>query len=258
MAPWCLPSDDTFDHRFSGYSVWVEPDTTPSSRPALREAMEELAAACGGPPCGLHPFAPHVTLLYNIRMELRPTASQATDLLRQCLRRYQRTIGSTTATADGRRGTDSPPAAEPIALNATSYYYFPYPKSADGGRGFGCVISMLLLDQSAQLEALHEAAASVFPPDERHGEAGGSFRPHLALVYAPERCGPQLEQWTRTRESSERRRTISQSTLLGGHGNKDDCLLGHHAARCISLWKTDGTIDEWERISSLDLDCSWR
>lgn len=255
MTPWCLPSDGAFEHQFSGYSVWLEPAA--SSCP-LQKTMDELAQNCGGPQCGLHLFAPHLTLLYNIQLDSHiisnensdagivngenddvcdATASRAKSLLRHCLIEYQRIISSTCA-----NGTDM--AKEPIKMNATSYYYFPYPKSADNGRGFGCVISMLLIEKCRQLEALHDAVTSTFPPDERHGEAGGTFQPHMALVYAPEYCGPNLEKWTKAREAFEQK----AQTL------EEHCLLGEMPAKSISLWKTEGTIDKWKRISSLDLD----
>ena len=237
MPPWCLPSDGVFDHHFSGYSLWLEPF---ASRPLL-DIMNELADKCGGEECGLTSFAPHVTLLYNIRLE--DTASndgsrtsngggmkrdgvgdaattRAIDLLRRCLREYERLEDS----------------SEPIPMNATRYYYFPYPKSADGGRGFGCVISMLLIENNKQLQAIHDAAKTVFPPDERHGEAGGSFQPHMALVYAPEQCGKELERWTDNKDAMERNDRISLMK-----------------AQTLSIWRTEGKIDNWNRVASLEL-----
>ena len=233
MPPWCLPSDGCFDHQFSGFSLWLEPF---SSRP-LQDTMNELADKCGGKECGLTSFAPHVTLLYNIRLE--DTASsdgcrngmkrdgagdaattQAYDLLRRCLREYERHVDS----------------SEPIPMNATRYYYFPYPKSEDDGRGFGCVISMLLIEKNRQLQAFHDAAKTVFPPDERHGEAGGSFQPHMALVYAPEQCGKELERWTDNKDTTER-----------------DDQISLMKAQTLSIWKTEGTLDKWFRVASLEL-----
>lgn len=54
-----------FDHDFSGWSVWLEPEPTEF----LRETMACLRASCGGPPRGVHPFVPHLTLLYNVPPE---------------------------------------------------------------------------------------------------------------------------------------------------------------------------------------------
>lgn len=235
MPPWCLPSDGVFDHHFSGYSLWLEPF---ASRPLL-DIMNELADKCGGKECGLTSFAPHVTLLYNIRLEDTASndgsrngggmkrdgvgdaaTSRAYDLLRRCLREYECHVDS----------------SEPISMNATRYYYFPYPKSADGGRGFGCVISMLLIENNKQLQAIHDAAKTVFPPDERHGEAGGSFQPHMALVYAPEQCGKELERWTDNKDAMERNDRISLMK-----------------AQTLSIWRTEGKIDNWNRVASLEL-----
>lgn len=236
MPPWCLPSDGSFDHRFSGFSVWLEPEPF-ASRP-LQTIMNELTDKCGGKECGLASFEPHVTLLYNIQLEDTASndgsrngsgmkrdgvgdaaTSRAYDLLRRCLREYQRLVDS----------------SEPIPMKATRYYYFPYPKSADDGRGFGCVISMLLIENNRQLQAIHDAAKTVFPPDERHGEAGGSFQPHVALVHAPEQCGKELERWTDSKNTERN----DQFSLM--------------KAQTLSIWRTEGTIDNWNRVASLEL-----
>ena len=50
----------TFRHVFEGWSVWIEPDLP------VQETQAELIRACGGAPRGVHPFTPHITLLYNI------------------------------------------------------------------------------------------------------------------------------------------------------------------------------------------------
>ena len=39
-----------------------------------------------------------------------------------------------------------------LQLNPTEFYFFPYPTQADDGRGFGCVISMLLLGKTQKLQ----------------------------------------------------------------------------------------------------------
>lgn len=48
---------------------------------------------------------------------------------------------------------------------------------------------MLLLECTPQLELLHKATVNIFPLDLRHGETGGTFVLHMALVYAPESEG---------------------------------------------------------------------
>ena len=52
-----------FDHVFSGWSIWLEPERT---KP-LQQEMSYLERSCGGKECGVMPFVPHLTLLYNIR-----------------------------------------------------------------------------------------------------------------------------------------------------------------------------------------------
>ena len=95
---------------------------------------------------------------------------------------------------------------------------------------------MLLIEKNRQLQALHDAATAVFPPDERHGEAGGSFQPHMALVYAPEQCGKELERWTDNKDTTER-----------------DDQISLMKAQTLSIWKTEGTLDKWFRVASLEL-----
>jgi hypothetical protein len=54
-----------FDHTFSGYSIWLELEPNDF----LVETMTYLQTSCGGPLCGVCPFVPHITLLYNIPPE---------------------------------------------------------------------------------------------------------------------------------------------------------------------------------------------
>ena len=53
-----------FDHVFSGLSIWLEPEISPE----LQEEMSYLEQQCGGKECGVMPFVPHITLLYNINI----------------------------------------------------------------------------------------------------------------------------------------------------------------------------------------------
>lgn len=63
------PPSTTFTHLFQGWSVWLEPCETGSD--ALVQEIQFLSEECGGADCGMHPFLPHCTLLYNIQ---HPTA----------------------------------------------------------------------------------------------------------------------------------------------------------------------------------------
>lgn len=73
-------STSTFDHVFSGFSLWLELETTPQ----LQEVMRSLAEQCGGTDCGVHgDFVPHITLQYNISTTTATTkiSAAATDHL---------------------------------------------------------------------------------------------------------------------------------------------------------------------------------
>ena len=192
------------------------------------------------------------------------------NLLDRCMAEYNRMVlmsGTSRkdrvdsqdqhSSATTRQDADTVRSTRPIEMDATSYYYFPYPKTADDGRGFGCVISMLLIDNTPQLQSLHDAAYAVFPPDERHAEAGGTFTPHLALVYAPECYGDWLQKWT---DDANAAASTSNATTAGGGGSKgkseDDhrtSLIGKMRAGCISVWRTEGSIDQWYKVASLEL-----
>ena len=250
----------SFDHIFSGYSVWLEPQLDDAA--LFRSAMADLSRKCGGPSRGCHEFEPHCTLLYNIKtlprqrrlifgsnddkLEEEDEGEAGERLLRECLREFRRSMADADADGDDNSKRDCPSevestAKEPLAhilqLKAMSHYYFPYPIDADEGLGFGCLIPLLLLDKTPGLQALHGATAAVFPSDERHRRAGGTFRPHMALVYAPE-SERWLEKWT----------AEAASTAVEGRG-----LLGGMRAGCLSVWKTKGTIDEWRQVAKVDL-----
>mmetsp|Transcript_13871 Transcript_13871/g.20755 ORF Transcript_13871/g.20755 Transcript_13871/m.20755 type:complete len:230 (-) Transcript_13871:681-1370(-) len=130
---------------------------------------------------------------------------------------------------------------EQLSLKPSNFYYFYYPKTADDGRGFGCVISMLLLHKCESLMFLQKAALSVFPPDERHAAAANtaktsnSFQPHVALVYAPEMYADWLE----------RRTNILKSCYQE--------LLRPIQNLYLSLWSTKGSVDQWERIARVPI-----
>mmetsp|Transcript_43818 Transcript_43818/g.93172 ORF Transcript_43818/g.93172 Transcript_43818/m.93172 type:complete len:312 (-) Transcript_43818:119-1054(-) len=307
MAPTITtPKSKRFSHRFSGVSVWLEPD--PSRTSSLLREMDRLTRACGGSESGLHAFVPHCTLLYNTALpscddprrsrdsnaRRRRRQREGEDLLRRCLREYR-------ARLNRRRGER--PLSEPssdeirpdemprIKLAPTSHYYFRYPETADGGRGFGCCISLLILETNPELKALQEAAKVNFPPDERHGgakderattserrradegaarEEEAKFRPHMALVYAPEGHDNVTNGWLEERTSRMERRKRYARWISADESDADDDDAEEKKreeedgpagasepaawdARYLSVWSTEGTLDEWYPIAKIDL-----
>ena len=90
-------------------------------------------------------------------------------MLRQCLREFH-LRQSPQASVDEIVSMGAAPNIKlNIKLMPTSHYYFPYPKTADGGKGFGCCISLLILETTPALASLQEIVQATFPPDERHG-----------------------------------------------------------------------------------------
>lgn len=282
-------------HKFSGISVWLEPD--PSR--LMVEEMDHLRYQCGGTEAGLHRIIPHCTLLYNTSFPQngeRQLSIDSTDtrwqqeegetLLRQCLRKYNFQRHQPGACSSEHPSSNSVCDDRPnIKMIPTSHYYFPYPKSADNGKGFGCCISLLILDTTPELKLLQEIVKQLFPPDERHHatsqqqneqsepEEEVKFQPHMALVYAPEDhenvTNGWLEQHTLQMEQQKRYLewisnpvdNVENSDHGKGRGSAFDMcpeMQNKHPsaawnAKYLSIWSTEGTLREWFPIAKVDL-----
>jgi len=237
----CTLSSETFDHTFEGWSVWIEPYEKDSV--GIVNEIEFLAEQCGGNKCGVHSFVPHCTLLYNLTPITTTDATLSEQqlgeqLLNKCIDTFRQKCDSETPSGQ----EDASHTATTIIqqqqqqqqqqhLIPTSFYYFHYPKHADDGKGFGCVISLILLEKTLALQRLHEAVTLVFPPDERQN----NFVPHVSLVYAPENMAEWLQQYTKDLEEAK----------------KD--LLCPINAQYLSLWSTQGQIKDWYRIARVEL-----
>lgn len=306
----------TFDHVFSGYSVWLEPEATTdcgeTSEAVLLETMAKLAKQCGGPKNGVYPFLPHCTMLYNINPRHLFNDKQSknrveeekeydfeneerqfsdagvvdmeakkicVDLIERCVQEYRSSCISHTlersikiVALEGSqheeiRATSIPTIPENVSKNeelrpittsksttmkvkqervsnilylqSESVIYFPYPKHADNGKGFGCLILLLKLNRTEQLANLHAIVSKVFPRDERHGEASGNFIPHMAMVYAPE-SEVWLEEVKKTMQAKK-------------HEPPYVSLVKPIRAKYLSVWSTQGRISEWYRICKIEL-----
>ena len=258
-------SKKKFSHRFSGLSVWIEPD--PDKSPQLIGEMEYLRTWCGGIEAGQHDFVPHCTLLYNTsldecgnnittRITTTTRQQQGEFLLRQCYEEYRKQ--TTVLTSSEIHQNDM------LQLIPDSHFYFPYPKTADSGRGFGCCISLIILRTTPQLQVLHDIVRKSFPPDERHGDNKDDeemekqeprFRPHMALVYAPEDHENVVNGWLKkyTEQSEQEKRYTKWIPVEQDRTNKSEVSIGWNA-KYLSLWSTNGTVDEWYPIVKLDLD----
>lgn len=202
-----------FDHSFSGWSVWLEPE----ENAAIDATMEELRVSCGGEPKGVVPFTPHVTLMYNL-----PPFQDAdpAEKLKACREKFR----SRYAT---RRG---------LSLLPTEFGNIKFPRSRGG---WGCSIAFLMIQPatcavygSDWLDGLHEICLDTFGPDER----GGHLTPHLSLVYAPEDRYDYLQKYA----SSKREKAYTKS-------------LGGLPVKYLSLWSTEGRIQDWYRIAKIPL-----
>lgn len=138
------------------------------SKEVVKE-IQFLAKKCGGRASdGVHPFPAHCNVTAPIASDGNERYINATMTLLM-LKRVEK--GAHYGNAD-----DS--SCSPLKLTPMSFMYFPYPKHADDGKGFGCVISLILLEKSRWLEVLHGVVSNKFPVDERLD----NFVPHISLV----------------------------------------------------------------------------
>eukprot|EP00544_Gedaniella_sp_CCMP2646_P011049 CAMPEP_0202485298 /NCGR_PEP_ID=MMETSP1361-20130828/4169_1 /ASSEMBLY_ACC=CAM_ASM_000849 /TAXON_ID=210615 /ORGANISM="Staurosira complex sp., Strain CCMP2646" /LENGTH=199 /DNA_ID=CAMNT_0049114165 /DNA_START=82 /DNA_END=678 /DNA_ORIENTATION=- len=186
-TPEITESQDKFDHSFEGWSVWIEPDEEESAD--IAKEIESLSLKCGGAESGVFPFLPHCTLLYNISdmsEKINDSSEKLMEiLLYKCVDKFRESTGKSQDDVTRESSTLHQPSMQLVLLLLlipTSFYYFAYPKHADNGKGFGCVISLILLENTIALQQLHAAVTATFPQDERQS----NFVPHMSLVYAPE------------------------------------------------------------------------
>jgi hypothetical protein len=199
-----------FDHVFSGYSIWLELETSDN----LDKEMLYLQGSCGGQCCGVSQYAPHVTLSYNIPVDQLKFPKQS---LIQFWTEF-------------RESKQQQPNDDSLSLSAFDWLYFRYPKSADNGKGFGCSITLLLIEKSPWLQDLHTSCIEWFGKGERD-----NFTPHLSLVYAPEDKEDFLKTYTKDRR--ELKMFLNHSMPL----------------KYLSLWSTEGRIHEWRPIAKIPL-----
>jgi 2'-5' RNA ligase len=257
----------TFHHVFSGWSIWIEPEECDVLQKEMTYLQKTFAA--GGHPDnnddrGVHPFVPHVTVLYNLQTKPDLDAVDTEQLLQNCWKQLQQRLQQTksmpsssslysSSSFSSLENNETPTTATSsigdqdmnvtkdenelsstkFPLNLTEWHSFLYPKDADGGRGFGCSIALLLVEPTTKwLVELHRACRRVFGDDER-GARGLLFVPHLSCVYAPESCEELLQEYTK--------RQIRDQILIKSSLN----------ARYLSLWSTEGTLDQWHRIAKI-------
>ena len=212
--------------------------------------MDYLKHQCGGHHAGMHVFTPHCTLLYNTSFppcgDSQHADSDTTNTVINENERFQRRRLGEHLLHQCLRVYLSRNQRSDIKLEPTSHYYFPYTKSADDGKGFGCAISLLILETTPELKALHEAVKSVFPPDERHSsgceeedadeekksgeeceeaQEDAKFRPHMALVYAPENHERVMSGWLeeRTHRMEKEKRYLEWTPTSGSESDRIAC-----------------------------------
>lgn len=137
-------SEPKFTFEFKGVSIWLELDESDSEKyQAVIDEFQTLASE----PC----FDCHATVLYNMDAELLHNGDP--DYL-------QRKLEEVVAKLPSKY----------ILLTPKRLLYFPYPRTADDGQGFGCLMPFFQMSLSPTLVSLFETVKNNFPPDERHGK----------------------------------------------------------------------------------------
>lgn len=232
LAPRSLELFYVMKHKFSGYSIWLEPEQTSP----LNDEVKRLAYECNSRIDGsAHTFAPHCTLLYNLTLE---DEVQGVRLLHEARHDFRKVLAKGCNSLEKEGVVLEEFSKEKLKVCPTHFFYFPYPKSADNGRGFGCVIVMLILESSQLLCKLQHIVARIFPSDERHGE-GAKFQPHMALCYAAEEHSSFLRD--------------EYSRLSSENSPSSKTLLMPFCGKYVSLWKTEGEIHEWKLVAKIEL-----
>lgn len=270
----------TFSHTFSGYSVWLEPNDDDIGAVAFKNEMQILREMSGGEMSGVYEFAPHCTLLYNFNpKDLLSEAYRGFGMINEKVHRngiiekenFQNSCESHGAMSD----EDLPPLSEEgksvahallkqckelfdmknnhsdskdlKTMNLESFFFFSYPKEADNNRGFGCVIPLVLVENTSVLQGLHDIVRNIFPPDERHQKDcietneresipnEGKFIPHMAFAYAPEIHYEKIE--------------LHVESMKANHKN----LLTKIKFGKLSVWNTNGKLQDWRLVASIDL-----
>eukprot|EP00518_Triparma_eleuthera_P002648 CAMPEP_0182455116 /NCGR_PEP_ID=MMETSP1319-20130603/1430_1 /TAXON_ID=172717 /ORGANISM="Bolidomonas pacifica, Strain RCC208" /LENGTH=331 /DNA_ID=CAMNT_0024653151 /DNA_START=139 /DNA_END=1131 /DNA_ORIENTATION=- len=144
------PPPPSMDYRFTGLSIWLEVDED-EAKPVQR--LIDKYQTLGSEPS----FPVHATVLYS----MDPALLRAGD--------------PEFLTEKLAAVVDSLPTRL-IFLKPKKLVYFPYPKSADNGKGFGCLMPFFLINMSQPLVHLFEACKNSFPPDERHGGRDAGVR----------------------------------------------------------------------------------
>jgi 2'-5' RNA ligase len=229
-----------FDHIFSGWSVWIEPEDDD----IIDNLMTELQTACGGQASGAASFVPHVTLLYNLPPLLQDENCNSQDRLQACWNEFvNKNDHNNHSTAAAAAASDDDKV---LSILPTDWYYFHYPKSADDGKGFGCSIALLLIEPTKWLVSLQETCRKILGPDERN-----KFIPHLSLVYAPEDRSDYLQGYVETKRADK--------VLLGNNTTTelvDDMHATHNGGlpiKYLSSWSTQGRIQDWYRIAKIPI-----
>ncbi|CAJ1932227.1 unnamed protein product [Cylindrotheca closterium] len=216
-----------FDHLFSGLSIWLEFEENGD----LDDQMKDLQLSCGSKECGVHSFLPHVTILYNVidKKAADGTSHQVSNAeatLKECWKTFAATEESKGDGPQEEHGiVTSKEKISSHKVSASDWMYFHYPKSADSGKGFGCSISLLLIEKSSWLDRLHQVCTNAFGQGDRD-----KFVPHLSLVYAPEDREKLLVEYTQ----KQRKKGLFLNEPM--------------AVKYLSLWSTEGRICDWRPI----------
>jgi len=226
-------SPPTTDFRFSNYSVWLqaEEDVEDVRSPWNSQIAKYGAVGASGSP----PFRAHNTVLYNFPL---PSPSDAGRLLSESVARFREKFPPAPPEGGGNGAAAAAAAAAGVSMKPTKGMFFPYPRSADGGKGFGCKIMLVMLEKGEEIMGLFEAVKGVFPPDQRHSDAesGVEYQPHVAFSYT------KLDNFEVGVEEKE-----------VANIENDEELMKERRGVVLSVVKTEGQVGDWRMICSVNI-----
>ena len=273
-----------FDHCFEGWSIWIEPE----ENDIINNTMKELSGSCGGESKGVFPFIPHLTLLYN----LPPTIIANSTADDGAAKQEEEGLRLLHLCWDEFVLKEPKHSCRPCCIVPSQWYYFHYPKSADNGRGFGCSIAMVLIRQEKWLMGLQQICQKVLGPDERLSNfiphLSFVYAPEIRSQYLENYVAIKQSQQvllltSNTDDTScddkEEKEKESASVKMPeertdhqhadtpittnteeGNGTSKSRIHndGNHAGvglpvKYLSLWSTQGCIQDWYRIAKIQI-----
>lgn len=256
-------SPPILSHKFSGVSIWLELEPTSKFTTSIASTIESIASSASEPT-----FDPHATVLYNIDPHFLKNGDP------QFLQKKLTEVVARLPTNE-------------IILTPKKVVFFPYPRSADNGNGFGALMPFVLMKLSQPLVHLFEICKKLFPPDERHSGLPNSrsirrclsdsnLAANEELTKIPERTADVVHKKLSPSSKSHSFHTLDGGPAYTPHvslayldiqrtdvmnakvceeleGSDGGGLMKTVRVKSVAAWWTEGGVGDWRRITGVDL-----